>query len=80
MNKNQFNVITKLQSGISTIYKSKSDDIIKQFDSAINKIIKTCLWKTWRKAVFSVANPVAKTRANQVNPEDLSKKRLKFSQ
>ena len=39
MNKNQFNVITDLQSGISTIYKSKSDDIVKQFDSAKNKMI-----------------------------------------
>ena len=39
MNKNQFNVITELQSGISTIYKSKSDEIVKEFDDAKNKII-----------------------------------------
>ena len=41
MNKNQFNVITNLQSGISTIYKSNSDEIVKEFDNAINKIIET---------------------------------------
>jgi hypothetical protein len=39
MNKNQFNVITDLQSGISTLYKSKSDEIVKQFDSTKDKII-----------------------------------------
>jgi len=39
MNKNQFNIITELQSGISTIYKSKSDEIVIQFDNAKNKIV-----------------------------------------
>ena len=39
MNKNQFNVITKLQSGISTIYKSKADELVNQFNNAKNKII-----------------------------------------
>ena len=39
MNKNQFNNITELQSGISTIYKSKSDEIVIQFDNAKNKMI-----------------------------------------
>ena len=41
MNKNQFNAITQLQSGISTVYKSKSDEIVIQFDNAKNKIIET---------------------------------------
>ncbi len=39
MNKNQFNVITDLQSGISTIYKSNSDEIVVQFDNAKKKMI-----------------------------------------
>jgi hypothetical protein len=37
----QFNIITKLQSSISTIYKSNSDEIVIQFDNAKNKIIET---------------------------------------
>ena len=41
MNKNQFNIITKLQSSISTIHKSNSDEIVIQFDNAKNKIIET---------------------------------------
>jgi hypothetical protein len=41
MNKNQFNVITNLKSGINKIYNNKSDEIVKQFDNAKNKIIET---------------------------------------
>jgi hypothetical protein len=43
MNKNQFNIITKLQSSISIVYKSKSDELVNQFNNAKNKVIKTCL-------------------------------------
>jgi len=38
MNKNQFNVITELQSGISTIYKSKLDEIKEEFETELKLV------------------------------------------
>ena len=64
MNKNQFNAITQLQSGISTIYKSKSDEIVIQFDNAKNKMIEFSVDpKKDGKVKFPAGNPSAKMSA-----------------